>query len=107
MSFPRYPSYKDSGVEWLGEVPADWGGAVPGWRASGPAFVWRAKGPASCQPGATPQVHRRNGMRAESPAQPSAVGSPFQGLRHFCTATQGVALGWHGSRLWRCGGSQP
>lgn len=24
MSFPRYPEYKDSGVEWLGEVPADW-----------------------------------------------------------------------------------
>ena len=21
MSFPRYPKYKDSGVEWLGEVP--------------------------------------------------------------------------------------
>ena len=21
MSFPRYPAYKDSGVEWLGEVP--------------------------------------------------------------------------------------
>lgn len=25
MSFPRYPNYKDSGVEWLGEVPAHWG----------------------------------------------------------------------------------
>lgn len=24
MSFPRYPSYKDSGVEWLGEVPQQW-----------------------------------------------------------------------------------
>ena len=24
MSLPRYPSYKDSGVEWLGEVPAHW-----------------------------------------------------------------------------------
>ena len=24
MSFPRYAKYKDSGVEWLGEVPADW-----------------------------------------------------------------------------------
>jgi type I restriction enzyme S subunit len=24
MSFARYPSYKDSGVEWLGQVPADW-----------------------------------------------------------------------------------
>ena len=21
MSFPKYPKYKDSGVEWLGEVP--------------------------------------------------------------------------------------
>jgi type I restriction enzyme S subunit len=24
MSFPRYPGYKDSGVEWLGKVPAHW-----------------------------------------------------------------------------------
>lgn len=24
MSFPRYPAYKDSGVEWLGSVPAHW-----------------------------------------------------------------------------------
>src|ERR1700722_12487604 len=24
MSFPRYPSYKNSGVEWIGEVPVDW-----------------------------------------------------------------------------------
>ena len=25
MSFPKYPTYKDSGVEWLGEVPEHWG----------------------------------------------------------------------------------
>ncbi len=24
MSFPRYPVYKDSGVEWLGELPGHW-----------------------------------------------------------------------------------
>lgn len=24
MSVPRYPAYKDSGVEWLGEIPAHW-----------------------------------------------------------------------------------
>lgn len=24
MSFPRYPVYKPSGVEWLGEVPEHW-----------------------------------------------------------------------------------
>ena len=24
MSFPKYPEYKDSGVEWLGEIPAHW-----------------------------------------------------------------------------------
>jgi len=24
MSFPKYPEYKDSGVEWLGKVPAHW-----------------------------------------------------------------------------------
>ena len=27
MSFPRYPNYKPSGVEWLGEVPEHW--AIP------------------------------------------------------------------------------
>jgi len=25
MSFPRYERYKESGVEWLGEVPEHWG----------------------------------------------------------------------------------
>jgi type I restriction enzyme S subunit len=25
MSFPRYPKYKDSGIEWLGQVPEHWG----------------------------------------------------------------------------------
>ncbi|HNG96052.1 MAG TPA: restriction endonuclease subunit S, partial [Acidobacteriota bacterium] len=24
MSFPQYESYKDSGIEWLGEVPGHW-----------------------------------------------------------------------------------
>src|ERR1017187_9598242 len=24
MSFPHYPKYKDSGVEWWGELPEDW-----------------------------------------------------------------------------------
>ncbi len=24
MSFPRYPAYKDSGVDWLGPIPATW-----------------------------------------------------------------------------------
>ena len=24
MSFPRYNRYKESGVEWLGEVPEGW-----------------------------------------------------------------------------------
>ncbi len=30
MTFPRYPDYKDSGIDWLGEVPAHWN-AVPLW----------------------------------------------------------------------------
>ena len=25
MSFPRYPTYQDSGVEWLGEWLGGWG----------------------------------------------------------------------------------
>jgi type I restriction enzyme, S subunit len=24
MSFPRYEGYKDTGIEWLGEVPEHW-----------------------------------------------------------------------------------
>lgn len=24
MSFPKHEKYKDSGVEWLGEIPSDW-----------------------------------------------------------------------------------
>ena len=31
MSFPRYPAYKDSGVEWLGEVPSHWKFASLKW----------------------------------------------------------------------------
>ena len=27
MSFPRYESYKNSGMEWLGEVPEGWSNA--------------------------------------------------------------------------------
>ena len=30
-SFPRYPKYKDSGVEWLGEVPEHWGKHKIAW----------------------------------------------------------------------------
>jgi type I restriction enzyme S subunit len=29
VSFPRYPAYKSSGVEWLGEVPEHWGVIAP------------------------------------------------------------------------------
>ena len=25
MSLPKYPEYKDSGVEWLGRIPGHWG----------------------------------------------------------------------------------
>ena len=25
MKYPRYPAYKDSGVEWIGEIPEKWG----------------------------------------------------------------------------------
>lgn len=24
MSYAKYESYKDSGVDWLGEIPSDW-----------------------------------------------------------------------------------
>lgn len=32
MSFPRYPKYKPSGVEWLGDVPAHWAVAALAYR---------------------------------------------------------------------------
>lgn len=25
MTYPRYPKYRESGVEWLGDVPEGWG----------------------------------------------------------------------------------
>ena len=31
MSFPRYPKYKDSGVEWLGQVPEHWNSGSVRW----------------------------------------------------------------------------
>jgi len=34
MSFPRYAAYKDSGVEWLGEVPEGWGVVPLKWYSS-------------------------------------------------------------------------
>ncbi|WP_081619812.1 restriction endonuclease subunit S [Thioalkalivibrio sp. ALJT] len=34
MTFPKYPEYKDSGVEWLGEVPAHWFVGKLKWHAS-------------------------------------------------------------------------
>ncbi|HBO7922171.1 restriction endonuclease subunit S [Pseudomonas aeruginosa] len=33
MSFPTYPAYKDSGVEWLGAVPEHWGVSPLKWLA--------------------------------------------------------------------------
>lgn len=31
MKYPRYPAYRDSGVEWLGEFPAHWSAASLRW----------------------------------------------------------------------------
>ncbi|MEW5992908.1 MAG: restriction endonuclease subunit S [Candidatus Zixiibacteriota bacterium] len=33
MSFPRYPKYKDSDVEWLGKIPQSWGISRIGYEA--------------------------------------------------------------------------
>jgi type I restriction enzyme S subunit len=33
MSLPRYPKYKDSGVDWLGEVPEHWGVSKLGYES--------------------------------------------------------------------------
>ena len=41
MSFPRYPKYKASGVEWLGEVPEHW-------------EVWKLRGLSRLESGHTP-----------------------------------------------------
>ena len=41
MSFPRYEHYKDSGVEWLGEVPAHWDVTQFKWQiAKNDGGVW-------------------------------------------------------------------
>ena len=46
MSFPRYESYKDSGVEWLGEVPEH-------WRRSGFQQFCRSTNPSKSEIGRT------------------------------------------------------
>ena len=88
MSFPRYPRYKDSGVEWLGEVPEH--------------ECQRANGPIQSQPRATPWVHvhaMRRALKGRSNHW-TAIGSPFQGSSIRRPPTQGVALGWHGAGRW-------
>jgi hypothetical protein len=88
MSFPRYSAYKDSGVEWLGEVPE---------------FVFRrAKGPVKQQPRATPWVYESE-FRLALKGRPNrwpTIRSPFQGSEIIRLRTQGVALGCHGAGRW-------
>ena len=50
MSFPRYPSYKDSGVEWLGQVPAHWEVAPPKWHVRSAAGGTSIKGSCADEP---------------------------------------------------------
>ena len=110
MSFPRYPKYKDSGVEWLEEVP--------GSRANGPASFGlpahmrgrtvgaRIEGqrPASFQPGATPQVRCRpmnSGLKARSiflmKDDRPRDGPRFQRSNGKWLVSWGVAPGWYKS----------
>ena len=50
MSFPRYPKYKDSGVEWLGQVPAHWEVAPPKWHVRSSAGGTSIKGSCADEP---------------------------------------------------------
>jgi type I restriction enzyme S subunit len=50
MSFPRYPSYKDSGVEWLGQVPEHWEIAPPKWHVRSAAGGTSIKGSCADEP---------------------------------------------------------
>ena len=97
MSFPRYPAYKASGVEWLGEVPEH--------------SFQRAKGPTKQQPRATPWVNERETRLALKGRSKRwiAMGSPLQGSGHIRLRTQGVALGCYGAGRWpsRCGDAMP
>ena len=36
----RYPKYKDSGVDWLGEVPEDWQKTKLAYQTDFPGFDW-------------------------------------------------------------------
>ena len=38
MTFPGYPKYKESGVEWLGEMPEYWGVIAIKWLS--PSTFW-------------------------------------------------------------------
>ena len=50
MSFPRYPKYKDSGVEWLGEVPEHWEVLPPKWHLKSAAGGNSIKGQCASEP---------------------------------------------------------
>ena len=41
--YPKYPAYKDSGVEWLGEIPEHWELKMKEWRNGG-MEEWRNGG---------------------------------------------------------------
>ena len=41
MNWPAYPEYKDSGVEWLGDVPASVGDARAGSSSIAPRYKLR------------------------------------------------------------------
>ncbi|RKR26735.1 type I restriction enzyme S subunit [Acidovorax sp. 93] len=93
MSFPRYPEYKDSGVEWLGEVPAHW-------------FVGKVKHITSFFTGWTPPTGNAAFYEGENPwanisdLGPKWLAEPSKRISDEAVGHSGIRLSPTGSLLF-------
>jgi hypothetical protein len=99
MSFPRYPKYKPSGVEWLGEG-ITFGGRQP--------RISSTNGASHTSPGQRPGFLFHPHPSPEGAFQQRilclrsrpSIARPFRAQSFFVRDSQGVALGWYGLPLW-------
>lgn len=93
MSFPRFPEYKDSGVPWLGEVPAHW-------------FVGKVKHITSFFTGWTPPTGNAAFYEGENPwanisdLGPKWLAEPSKRISDEAVGHSGITLSPTGSLLF-------
>ena len=74
MSFPRYPEYKPSGVEWLGDVPEHW--EVKRLKFTAPLVTERAE--TRCNPIALENIEGWTGTLVPTDSQFEGEGTQFR-----------------------------